>query len=303
MQNSKTTKGSGKGNSKLADYKMFLKIRLASLVVFSASLTYIIASGSDFSYMELLWVIVGGFLVTGASNGFNQVWEKETDKLMERTSDRPLPQERMGVKEGMAIALITGMVGVIVLWYFLNPLTGILGLISLLLYATIYTPMKKKSSWAVFIGAFPGALPPMIGWIAFTGEFSPEAVILFAIQFMWQFPHFWAIAWRSHEDYKKAGFHLLPSGGGKNKRSAAQILVYTLFMIPVSLFPMHPLFGQIGGWFSAVFCIASGLLMLYPAYKLFNTLEDKWATKLMFASFVYLPVILIALLIDQLFIL
>lgn len=313
-----TEKASSKVQSKLADYKVFLKIRLASLVVFSASITYAIAYLHDpfkmeqgFDYQALLWVVLGGFLVTGASNGFNQVWERNSDKLMERTLNRPMPQNRMNVKEGMTLSIVTGLFGVLILWKLLNPMTGILGLVSLLLYATVYTPMKKKSSWAVFVGAFPGAMPPMIGWVAYSsnhsldgfGELSPEALVLFAIQFIWQFPHFWAIAWRSHEDYKKAGFHLLPSISGKDKKSAMQILVYTLFMIPVSLLPMLPAFGKIGGAFSATIFVLVAGVMLYPAYRLFYTLEDKWATKLMFASFIYLPVVLIALLIDQLFIL
>lgn len=286
---------------------MFLKIRLATLVVFSASITYVLAFNNDsslfktaFEWENLLWVVLGGFLVTGSSNGLNQVWERNSDKLMARTADRPLPQNRMKTKEGLAIAFITGAVGVYVLWNFLNPMTGVLGALSLVLYASVYTPMKKVSSWAVFVGAFPGAMPPMIGWVAYTGELTPAAVSLFALQFMWQFPHFWAIAWRSHDDYQKAGFHLLPSSGGKDKKSAMQILVYTLFMLPVSLLPTIDLFGKIGGWFSAVVFLLAGLLMLFPAYKLFETKEDKWATKLMFASFVYLPATLLALLIDQL---
>lgn len=310
-QNKNIKSTDSKAKTKLADYQVFLKIRLASLVVFSASITYIVAYlhddfkgvESSFNYINLFWVVIGGFLVTGASNGFNQVWERESDKLMKRTANRPMPQNRMNVREGMMLAMATGVFGVLILWNFLNEMTGILGLLSLILYAVIYTPMKKKSSWAVFVGAFPGAMPPMIGWVAYTGELSPQALALFAIQFIWQFPHFWAIAWRSHEDYKNAGFHLLPSGGGKDRRSAMQILIYTIFMIPVSLLCMLPAFGAIGGWFSATIFILSALLMLYPAYKLFYTLEDKWATKLMFASFIYLPLVLLALLFDQLFIL
>ena len=302
VQTQNTVREKGKTAKKIADYQVFLKIRLATLVVFSATITYVLAAKEAFVFNDLLWVIIGGFLVTGASNGFNQIWEKETDKLMSRTQDRPLPQDRMKVTEGLVLAVLTGILGVFVLWYYLNPLTGALGLLSLLLYATVYTPMKKYSSWAVFVGAIPGAMPPMIGWVAFTGEMSPAAVSLFALQFVWQFPHFWAIAWRSHEDYQKAGFHLLPSVGGKDKKSAAQILIYTLFMVPVSLLPLLDLFGKIGGWFSAVVFILSALLMLYPAWKLFETLEEKWATKLMFASFLYLPIVLLALLMDQSFI-
>ncbi|MFT6716899.1 MAG: protoheme IX farnesyltransferase [Saprospiraceae bacterium] len=303
-------KPKSKASAKIADYRTFLKVRLASLVVFSAAITFALAFHHDgnlmkmpFDWSKLFWVVLGGFLVTGSSNGLNQIWERNSDKLMTRTAGRPLPQKRMNTTEGLIIAAITGIVGVYILWHYLNFMTGMLGLLSLVLYASIYTPMKKVSSWAVFVGAFPGAMPPMIGWVAYTGELSPEALSLFALQFIWQFPHFWAIAWRCHEDYQKAGFHLLPSAGGKDRKSAMQMLVYTLFMIPISLLPTVNLFGKIGGAFSAVVFILSALLMLYPAYKLFKTLEDKWATKLMFASFIYLPVVLIALLIDQLFIL
>jgi protoheme IX farnesyltransferase len=299
-----------KTSVKIADYRTFLKVRLATLVVFSASITYVLAFNNDenlvrlpFDWAKLFWVVLGGFLVTGSSNGLNQVWERHSDKLMTRTADRPLPQNRMNTTEGLIVATITGVLGVFILWYYLNPMTGMLGLLSLILYASVYTPMKKMSSWAVFVGAFPGAMPPMIGWVAYTGQLSPEALSLFALQFIWQFPHFWAIAWRSHDDYKRAGFHLLPSAAGKDKSSAMQILVYTLFMVPISLLPTISLFGSIGGPFSAVIFLLAALVMLYPAYFLFKTLEDRWATKLMFASFIYLPVVLIALLIDQLFIL
>ena len=303
-------KTKSKASIKIADYRTFLKVRLACLVVFSASITYVLAFHNDdnlikmpFDWMQLFWVVLGGFLVTGSSNGLNQIWERNSDKLMSRTADRPLPQGRMKTKEGLFLAIITGVIGVFVLWYFLNLMTGVLGLLSLLSYAVVYTPMKKMSSWAVFVGAFPGAMPPMIGWVAYTGELTPAALSLFALQFMWQFPHFWAIAWRSHDDYKKAGFHLLPSAGGKDRKSAMQILVYTLWMVPISLLPTVDFFSKIGGFFSGIVFLLAAFLMLYPAFKLFKTMEDKWATKLMFASFIYLPVVLIALLIDQLFIL
>lgn len=310
QENKDIERTKSKTSAKIADYRTFLKVRLATLVVFSAAITYVLAFQNDANYIKLpfdwcklFWVVLGGFLVTGSSNGLNQVWERNSDKLMTRTADRPLPKNRMNITEGLVVAAITGVIGVGILWHYLNPMTGMLGLLSLVLYASVYTPMKKISSWAVFVGAFPGAMPPMIGWVAYTGTLSPEAVSLFALQFIWQFPHFWAIAWRTHEDYQKAGFHLLPSAAGKDKKSAMQILIYTLFMIPISLLPTVSLFGKIGGVFSAIVFILAGFLMLYPAYQLFKTLEDKWATKLMFASFIYLPVVLIALLIDQLFIL
>ncbi len=285
---------------------MFFKLRLSFLVVFSAAITYAISflenktPNGQFDWAKLGWVVLGGFLVTGASNGFNQIWEKDSDKLMTRTLNRPLPQDRMKMSEAMILSFLVGGIGVNIIWNFLNPLTGILGIVSLLSYALIYTPLKKITPWAVFVGAFPGAMPPMIGWVAFTGELGPEALSLFALQFIWQFPHFWAIAWRCFDDYAKAGFYLLPSKGGKNKQSAAQILIYTLFMIPISLLPTLNIFGEVAGVFSSIIIILSGFIMLYPAYKLFVTLSDKWATKLMFASFIYLPLILITLLVEQL---
>ena len=290
--------------TKRSDYISFLKIRLATLVVFSAAITYILAMITDegkLNWLDLGAVILGGFLITGASNGLNQIKEKELDALMKRTENRPLPTNRMSLKEAWIIAVSTGLSGVALLCY-LNIITGLLGLISLILYAWIYTPLKQKTSWSVFVGAFPGALPPMIGWIAYTGEFSPAAISLFALQFIWQFPHFWAIAWRLDEDYKKAGFIMLPSGGQKNKQSAFQILFYTIFMIPISLIPMLPMFN-VGGILSVIAAIVCGVIMLRPALKLYQTLEDKWATKLMFASFLYLPVILIAMVIDKLYLL
>lgn len=284
--------------SKTSDYISFLKIRLASLVVFSAAITYVLSAEKDFTVVKLLAVILGGFLITGAANGINQIKEQSLDAMMKRTANRPLPQSRMSNKEAWWIALSTGISGVLILFFMLNPLTGFLGLLSMVLYAWVYTPLKQRTAWSVFVGAFPGAFPPMIGWIAHTGEFSPAALSLFTLQFIWQFPHFWAIAWRLDEDYKKAGFIMLPSGGVKNKQSAFQILFYTIFMIPISLIPMMPMFN-VGGIISVVAAIVCGIIMLRPAIKLYQTLEDKWATKLMFASFLYLPVILIAMLFDK----
>lgn len=286
-------------------------MRLASLVVFSAFVTYLTALAYynvEVDWSKIGWLSLGGFLVTAGANGFNQVIEKDLDKLMARTADRPLPSGRMTVMTAFLISLFCGVAGTFVLWKFLNPLTGILGLASLISYAAIYTPLKQKTSWSVFVGAFPGAAPPLIGWMACeaslfdTYTISVVAVFLFAVQFIWQFPHFWAIAWRCHEDYQKAGFHLLPSKGGKDKNSAFQILLYTIFMIPIAILPCHPNY-QLAGWVTAVVILACGGIMLYPAYKLFRTLSDEWATKLMFASFIYLPLVLLAFLFDQLFLL
>ncbi len=241
-------------------------------------------------------------LVTISSNGFNQIFEKNLDKLMSRTKNRPLPTERMSLNVAWSITISSGIVGALILWFKLNPLTGILGISSLILYSFVYTPMKQKTSWAVFVGAFPGAAPPLIGWVACEATdhiwISPAALSVFCIQFIWQFPHFWAIAWKCHDDYKKGGFQLLPSQGGKDSKSAFQILIYTLFMVPIAMLPCHPDFG-IAGFTSSLIVLTLGGIMLYPAIMLMKTLEEKWATKLMFASFIYLPLVLITFLTDQ----
>lgn len=277
-------------SSKMADYAAFFKLRLASLVVFSAILGYLIAV--DFIiWPDLLWLCLGGFLVTGSSNGYNQIIEKELDRLMDRTKVRPLVTGRMTTNEAIVVASISGLAGVFILWTQLNQLSGVLALISLVLYVAFYTPLKQKTPWAVLVGAFPGAIPPMLGWVAATGHFGLEAGLLFALQFMWQFPHFWAIAWKASDDYAKAGFHLLPSKAGKDFTSAFLILVYTLFMILVSVLPV--LFGFTGIW-ALLLILIGGLLMLIPSIQLFKTKSDKSATKVMFASFIYVPLVLVA---------
>ncbi|NBG64777.1 heme o synthase [Acidiluteibacter ferrifornacis] len=282
-------------SSKVSDYASFIKLRLASLVVFSAVLGYMLAVPSiDWTVLSIL--CVGGFLVTGSSNGFNQIIERDLDKLMDRTKDRPLAAGRMSVTEAFIVASLTGIVGVGMLFY-LNTLTGVLGVLALFSYVAIYTPLKRITPWAVFVGAFPGAIPPMLGWVAATGTFGLEAGILFALQFMWQFPHFWAIAWKINDDYLKAGFKLLPSPEGRDQLSAFLILLYTLFMIASSFLPI--LFGMAGLGAAVVIGIA-GILMLVPAINLYRKNAMKSATKLMFASFVYIPLVLFALYFDKL---
>lgn len=277
-------------------------------VVISAVITYCFAVdyiGADFHWLNVLWVSLGGFLVTASSNGLNQVIEVELDKLMDRTKTRPLPTQRMSINEALLVAGIEGLAGSWILWEFMNPLAGILGLIALFSYALVYTPLKRVTPFAVFVGAFPGALPPIIGWVAATEEMqSPVMWMLFSIQFVWQFPHFWAIAWRGHEDYSKAGFRMLPSKGGKDLSTAFQILVYSLFLIPVSLL-LHvfsiatPDMTIIRGWSSPIVLLA-GVWMFTKALKLYKSLDVKDATKLLYASLLYLPLVQLALLIDKL---
>jgi len=282
-------------HSKVSDYIQFAKLRLASLVVFSAVICYIIASEGNYTWPILGWLTLGGFLVTGASNGFNQILEKDLDKLMIRTMNRPLPQNRMSVSEGLIFALVMGALGVFILWTKLNALTGILGLIAMILYSLVYTPLKRVTPFAVFVGAFPGALPPLIGWVGYSNEINVQALVVFAIQFMWQFPHFWAIAWRLNDDYLKAGFKMLPSPGGRDKKSAFQILLYSLFLVPVSLLPGS---FYMSGWTYSIIAIIAGSIFAWQAYTLFKKCDNESASKLMFGSFIYLPIVQLALLID-----
>lgn len=279
---------------KIKDYATFSKLRLASLVVFSALCGYLMAADKT-DWRNLALLLIGGFLVTGSSNGFNQIIERIPDSLMKRTQNRPLPQNRMSLKEALIIASVMGLSGVILL-YLINPLSALLGAIALMLYTVVYTPLKKETPFAVFVGAFPGAVPPMLGYIAFTGALDLNVWILFAVQFIWQFPHFWAIAWKLDDDYKLAGFKMLPSGN-RDKSSGYLILVYTLMMIPVSLLPV---FFGLSGYKSGIVILIAGIIFLIQAIKLFNTLSPEAASKLMFTSFFYLPVVQVAMVLDKL---
>lgn len=280
---------------KLKDYGQLLKLRLASLVVFSAVVTYFMAAENP-SWIQALLLTLGGFLVTGSSNAFNQIIEKELDKKMDRTQQRPLPQDRLSESEALVFSALIGLLGIWILWHFMNPLSGILGIAALLSYVVVYTPLKRITPFAVFVGAFPGAIPPMLGWVAATGVMSVEAVVVFLIQFMWQFPHFWALAWMLDDDYKKAGFQMLPSITGRSKTSAFQVMVYTAGLIPIGLLPY---FFQMAGPVSAVITTLCGVYFMFKAIKLHQTLEISDARKLLYASFVYLPVVQLALLFDK----
>lgn len=272
------------------------KFRLNIMVVSSSVLGYFIGMDS-FNWMVLLSLMVGGFLVTGASNAMNQIIEKDLDAKMDRTSGRPLPTYRTSPLEAWIISLISGVTGILMLWFLVNPLTAILAGLSLFVYVILYTPLKRITGFSVFVGAFPGAIPPMLGYVAATGAFGLEAGLLFAIQFMWQFPHFWAIAWHSNDDYNKAGFRMLPSAQGKTNYSAFVILLYTFMLLPVSITPV--IFGM-AHWITGLVIFLFGIGFAYPAVKLYFTGDDKDARTLMFASFLYLPLTLIALFIDKL---
>ncbi len=282
---------------KVTDYNQLIKTRLTFLVVFSAAITYLTAaSHSSVNWTELLTLIIGGTLVVGASNGINQIIEKNYDKLMVRTANRPVATNRMSVGEAAFASMLMGTAGVVIMGLYLNQLTGLLSFLSLVSYAFIYTPLKRVSPVSVFVGAFPGALPVLIGWTAFSGTISAEALMLFAVQFFWQFPHFWSIAWILDEDYKKAGFKMLPVDG-RSKRSALQVLIFTLTLVPVGFLPTaegHT--GIVSGLIAAI----SGIVLTYFAYRLYKTCDNRDARKLMFASFLYLPLVQIAYLIDKL---
>jgi protoheme IX farnesyltransferase len=272
---------------------LFTKFRLSFLVVLSALSGYLFAEGSD--PIEITYLMLGGAFVTAASNGANQIWERNLDKLMNRTAHRPIPTGAMKVSTALFVVILLLISGTVLL-YLINIKCALLGLGAFVSYVFMYTPLKTKTPWAVLVGAFPGAIPPFLGAIAATNEFGFLPGILFFIQFTWQFPHFWAIAWVTHEDYKKAGFHLLPSTHGKSKQSAFQIMLYSLALIPFSLAPW--LFGWTGN-ITFIVVASLGVVFFIYAYKLFLTLQDSDARKLMFASFLYLPIIQFTYVLDK----
>ncbi len=282
--------------AKAKAYYELLKFRLSFLVAFSSGFGYLLGYSGAFDWAKFLILCLGGFMVSGASITINQIIEKDLDKLMSRTMNRPLPTGRLSVKEALAFGTITGFLGLLLLAIYTNPLTTVLSLVSMVLYSFVYTPLKRVGPIAVFVGAIPGALPPLLGWTAATGAITHEALIIFGIQFIWQFPHFWAIAWVADEDYKRAGFKLLPSGGGKDLNTAIQIMIYTLFLIPLGLLPAK--FG-ITGINSAVVVTVCGVLFLAQTFSLMKNGNRKSALKIMFSSFIYLPIVQIAYLLDK----
>lgn len=287
-------------HSKLRDIAMLFKLRLTFLVVISAILGYFMGTSAA-DWKTLIALSVGGLLLTGGSNGMNQVLEREWDRLMHRTQQRPIPAGRMHMKEGIAISMLAGIAGILMLWFFVNTACGVLGLSAFFMYVFIYTPLKRVTSLAVFVGAFPGAIPPMLGYVAATNTYGLEAGLLFAMQFMWQFPHFWAIAWVAHDDYERGGYQLLPFSEGRTKKSAYQILLYSLFLIPVSLLPWAiPFESPMIGNLAAIVAVISGAAMSYFAFKLYKSCEIADARKVMFTSFFYLPIVQLFYVLDKL---
>jgi protoheme IX farnesyltransferase len=283
---------------KMRDYGQLTKMRLSGLVVFSAAMGFVIATRGDFSWSKLVLLVIGGYLVTGASNAFNQVIEKDLDKLMKRTLTRPLPDGRMSVTEALIAATVMGITGILMLWTLMNPLCGMLSGLSLLLYALAYTPSKRITPFSVLIGAIPGAFPPMLGWISARNEIGFEAVALYVIQFIWQFPHFWSIAWNLDDDYKLAGFKMLPTAGGRTRSTAFLTMVYTSFLVPLAFLLYYFKLASIPGMFIIAAC---GLIFTYQSYQLFESCSIKAARRLMFGSFLYLPIVQIVIMFDKLF--
>jgi len=284
--------------NKLKDYTQLIKPSLSIMVVFSSVISYLLAPKVvEFDWKMILLLFVAGLLVTGSANAINQVVEKDTDAMMKRTAKRPVASGRMTAGEGWAFAIITGVIGVFMLGNFFNWLSAGIALFSLFLYAFIYTPLKKVSSISVIVGAVPGALPCLIGWAAGNDVLSAGGWVLFLLQFMWQFPHFWAIAWIAHNDYAKAGFKLLPSELGPTKYTAIQTIIYSLLLIPVGVIPY---FIGMSGIVSLVIVALANVFMVWRCVQLYRNMDVPSARRVMFSSYIYLPIVLLALLADKL---
>lgn len=298
-------------NNRLKDYLQLTKPSLNIMVVFSSVISYLLAPNIvAYSWKMILLLFVGGFLVTGSANAINQTVEKDTDALMKRTAGRPVASGRMSMAEGWMFALITGIVGVCILGFYFNWLSAGVAAFSLFLYAFIYTPMKKKNAVAVFVGAFPGALPCLIGWTAATGLFFPFETmvvngesysnlggwVIFIIQFLWQFPHFWAIAWVAHKDYSTAGFKLLPSEAGPTKFTALQTIIYSFLLLPIGILPY---FIGMTGLTGIIVVTLANLFLIIQCFRLYRQMDVTAARRVMFSSYIHLPVVLLALLADK----
>ena len=283
-------------------YFQLLKFRLSLTVAFSSAIGYMLGPLRSWNWLNVLLIMLGGLLVTGSANIINQIHEKELDKLMSRTAKRPLPLGILTAAEAWVFCILLGVAGLALLALRFNYLTAALSLLSLILYGFVYTPLKTISPICVAVGAVPGGLPPLIGWVAAMGPtasivaMGAQPWVLFGIQFMWQFPHFWAIAWVADEDYKRAGFKMLPSPGNRDLRTAFQIMTYTLLLIPLSLLPLE---FNIAGRVSALVAVVCGVLFLLLTVQLMRKQSRKSALSIMFASFLYLPIVQIALVLDK----
>ena len=282
------------------DFKEITKAGLAISVLFSSIAGYLLGFNDEhpFEWSVLIILAIGGYCMVGASNAFNQVIEKDLDALMDRTKNRPVPAGRMSPNMALFIASILTIIGVTLL-YTINPKSAMFGAISIFLYTSVYTPLKRMTPLSVFVGAFPGAIPFMLGWVAATNDFGIEAGTLFLIQFFWQFPHFWAIGWLLYEDYEKAGFFMLPTGK-KDKSTALQTILYTVWLLIASLLPA---LGYTGRLYitpiSAVLVFLLGLWMLFYAFKLYKLRTSKAAKTLMLVSVSYITLLQIIYILDK----
>lgn len=275
-------------------YAMLTKLRLSLIVVFSAGMGYLIAAKPNLQWHTLGWLLLGGMAITAAANTLNQIFEVRQDAQMQRTQLRPLPTRTLHSYEAWAFALVLATVGLVVL-YTLHPICALLGAVAMCSYAFIYTPMKRWGVWAVYVGAIPGALPPMIGVVAASGQVTSTAWLLFLLQFIWQFPHFWAIAWVAHEDYARAGYHLLPSKG-RDAQSALQIALYAFLLVPIGIMPW--LMDYTSALAASVLAIL-GIAFFSLGLKLLRTKHNDDAMRIMFASFLYLPLALLTVYLDK----
>lgn len=280
-----------------ADFKEITKARLAISVVFSSIAGYLLGA-IQIEWSALLLLAFGGYCMVGASNAYNQIIEKDLDALMNRTKNRPIPSGRMSVNQALTIAVSLTIIGVVTL-YILNPKTAMFGAISIFLYTSVYTPLKTKTPLSVFVGAFPGAIPFMLGWVAATNDFGIEPGTLFMIQFFWQFPHFWALGWMLDEDYKKGGFKMLPTGR-KDRSTALQIIMYTIWMMLISVIPVFGITGRLQLSIpAAIIVLSMGMVMLIFAFRLYERGDNPSARKLMLASVGYISLMQIVYVVDK----
>lgn len=281
----------------LADFKAVTKMGLSISVVFSSLAGYLLAA-DVVNFQTLFFLAIGGYFMVGASNVFNQIIERDLDALMDRTKNRPIPSGRMNVTSAFILAIILTIAGLSIL-YNINERTAMFGAISICLYTSAYTPLKTKTPLSVFVGAIPGAIPFMLGWVAATGKFGIEAGVLFMLQFFWQFPHFWAIGWFLHEDYQKAGFNMLPTGK-RDKGTALQAIIYTVWTVLISIVPVLGFTGRLQlSVVAMIFTLGAGFWFLYYGFRLFKNQTDKAARQLMLSSVVYITLIQIIYVLDK----
>ena len=275
-----------------------MKFTLSFTVVFTCVICYMLAPKvMTYDWPMILLLTFAGLCITGSANAINQAVEKDTDAQMKRTANRPVASGRMSQQTAYAFAIITGVLGVAIMWKYFNFSSALLSAFSLFLYAFIYTPLKKINSIAVLVGAFPGALPCLIGWVAGNDDFAYAGLALFLIQFIWQFPHFWAIAWVTHADYSRVGFKLLPAKEGPTRFTALQCIMYAVLMIPIGFLPYYlNLTGQVSMWILLV----SNIFMVVQCIRLYQNMGVPAARRVMFSSYIYLPIVYLALLADKL---